>query len=94
MLAGLASRKTGTAYVIVCCPSTDERDWWMGRLNATHVRIESDLATCKGRLGPERHDAVSLWHRQAKSNTWVKPMKRGANENGSPLDPDHHWNRE
>lgn len=93
MLAALSHKAHGKAYVIVGSPSTDEAQWWLTKLGATHVRMDADLELCLSRVTPARQQAVRQWHEQARTDVWAKPKRhQGATEDGMPRDPAHHWN--
>lgn len=94
MLAALSHKGQGKAYVIVGSPSTDETQWWLTKLGATHVRMDASLEVCLSRVRPDRQQAVREWHDMAQANVWRKPERyQGADVDGMPKDSSHHWNR-
>lgn len=93
MLAALSHKAQGRAYVIVGSPSTDETQWWIAKLGATHVRMEASLELCLSRVTPARQQAVRQWHEQARADVWAKPRRyQGADADGMPVDVSHPWN--
>ena len=88
LLADLASKHQGMAYLIVGSPTQAETQWWCGRLKAEHVLINPGIGTCLDRVtGTRRRDAVRQWFDRAKANVWHRPrhMKAEIDEEGWPL---------
>lgn len=87
LLAGLARKKGGTAYVIVGAPTQAEVDWWIGKLNAEHVRIVAPQSECERRVGVTRRLAVVDWFDAARRNEWSPPSGRvrRVGEDGWPV---------
>lgn len=93
LLANLAGKRQGKALFIVSAPSQKERDWWVGRLNATPVHLEPSMDVCLERTALARRPFVRQWFHKAKLNDWAGvKAKQGSDENGNPIDSSHHWN--
>src|SRR5690606_41230997 len=87
LLASLARKREGTAYVIVGAPTQAEVDWWLGKLNAEHVRIVAPQSECERRVGVARRLAVVEWFDAARRNEWSPPSGgvRRVGEDGWPM---------
>lgn len=85
LLANLAGKQRGTAYVIVSCPTTKEVEWWKGKLGATHERLDPGMATCLERVSANRRQAVREWYDKAARNDWTPKVRRiGCDVEGWP----------
>ena len=76
LLASLAAKRTGRAYVIVSSPTINETKWWMNKLNADHVLLEPGLEACLERLAPGRQQFARKWYAKRASNDWASPETR------------------
>lgn len=86
LLASLARKRDGTAYVIVGAPTKAEIEWWTRKLNAEHIRIDTPQAECERRVGLTRRLAVVEWFEAAKRNDWRPCIgKRAIGVDGWPM---------
>lgn len=91
LLASLSSKRRGQAYVIVSAPTQRECDWWVNKLNATHVRIDPGKDICLSRVGG-RTAIVHDWYAKQASNEWKKPERAsGCDASGIPTQAGHPW---
>lgn len=82
LIANLASKHSGTAYVIVGAPTQRERDWWARKLGARVELINPGLAQIKVQA-PSRVDIAiqwfgeskGKWHESAKPEPKVRMLK-------------------
>lgn len=65
-IADLASKTSGTAYLIVGEPQAGKVKWWMDKLDAEHVLIDPGLDACLSRVDGRRGEAAAAWY--AKRN--------------------------
>lgn len=89
MLAELAGKRTGKAYVIVGAPADSEVEWWMLRLGAEHVLIDPGQEEAGRRIHPSRRYLVPMWYEardEGRTKAKLTRMERRQVE-GS------HWNR-
>ena len=91
MIANLASKSIGAAYLIVSSPTKSEVSWWVGKLGCDHVLVEATKEDCLSRR-PAARKAIESWFEQHARDTWQHPSLRGGDETGNPTDPNHHWN--
>lgn len=75
LIAGLAAKGSGTAYLIVGAPSALEVQWWVDKLGAEHKRIETPKDVCLSRVSQARRQAVMKWFNDHEANTWTKPTR-------------------
>lgn len=82
LIATLAEKRTGQAFVIVSAPCMTEVEWWSQKLDAAHVRINPGLAACLERIGPSprRAEAARQWFVKADLNDWRPPARRSLAE--------------
>jgi 5-methylcytosine-specific restriction enzyme A len=73
MIADLASKHTGRAFVIVSAPAHAEQAWWVDRLRADHVHLDPGQEVCLARVSASRRIRVVQWYEKAKANHWVHP---------------------
>lgn len=76
LLASLAARRTGRAWVIVSAPSQKERDWWVGKLKAQVINLDPGLDVCLSRLPRDRQDIARQWYKQRERNNWVPAQSK------------------
>lgn len=90
-IANLASKRRGTAYLIVSAPSEKERTWWAERLSATIVQLDPGKDVCVQRVG-NRAGLVHDWYRKAERNQWAGPKEATTFDvSGVPTNAGHHW---
>lgn len=53
-IADLAKAKHGTAYIILTVPKKEDRQWWIDKLNARSVVMETSADECIMRLSADR----------------------------------------
>ena len=61
-IADLASKATGTAYLIVGEPTATRVKWWMEKLGATHKLVDPGIDVCLSRTHGKRAEAVRAWY--------------------------------
>jgi shikimate kinase len=76
LLATLAAKHKGRAYVIVSAPTSGEVRWWMGKLKAEHVFLDPGIDVCLSRLTPARQHIARKWYAKRMSNEWREPTAR------------------
>lgn len=83
LIANLASKKKGRAYVIVSAPTAKERDWWSGKLSAdVHVvRCLVDEIQARG-VGPRRVALAREWYSSEMVGEWRPPGIRSVGLDG------------
>lgn len=69
-LAELARKTNGIAYFIVSSPTRAETDWWLSKLNASHVRCDPGITVCVTRLEGQRRVAAEAWYEAAQRDDW------------------------
>ena len=70
LLASLAAKWKGRAFVIVSSPTDDETRWWLSKLHADHVLLDPGLDVCISRLDPSRQEIACKWYAKRASNEW------------------------
>lgn len=84
LLAGLAGKGSGIAYVIVSAPTKAEREWWAAKLGAHVHLIDPGIQEVSQRLKGSRLSAAKQWYVKAKGQ-WRNPNRTAFNEDGSPV---------
>lgn len=66
LIADLASKHTGIAYLIVAAPLRSRVEWWMKKLGAQHVLLDPGLDVCVARVKgqPVRESGAESWYRR------------------------------
>ena len=72
LLANLAAKHDGTAYVIVSAPTDVEVDWWQTKLGAASKRLMVSQPECEARLAEGRKHLARLWYAKA-AEPWRRP---------------------
>lgn len=72
-IANLASKRDGTAYVIVGAPSAQEVEWWCDKLKAEHVLVDPGRESIRARIPYARYMATLRWY-QASREPWRKAL--------------------
>lgn len=62
MLADLAAKSSGSAYLIVGEPTAGRVKWWLGKLGAEHVLIDPGIDVCMKRVTGARAEAAKAWY--------------------------------
>ena len=75
LIANLASKRGGTAYLIVSAPTDLEVEWWKDKLKAESVRLIVPQSVCEQRLAEGRKHLAGKWYEAAR-NTWNNPAIR------------------
>lgn len=79
MLADLAGKHEGRAYVIVAAPTQDDVDWWTLRLSSEHVRLDPGQQEAERRIHPKRKHLVAAWYAardEGKTKARLNRMER------------------
>lgn len=81
LIANLAAKRQGTAYVIVSAPTAKEREWWAGKLNATVHVVRCPLAVIEARpISDRRKRLAREWFNEELVGEW---RQRGLTEVGA-----------
>lgn len=95
LIANLASKRAGKAYLIVSAPSEKERQWWQDKLGASLVTLDPGKDTCLQRVGQARTSIVLDWYRKAQQNQWAGPKEATTFDvSGVPTNAGHPWTAE
>jgi hypothetical protein len=76
LLASLAAKHKGRAYVIASAPTSGEVRWWLGKLYAEYVLLDPGLDVCLARLSPARQYIARKWYAKRMANEWNEPRAR------------------
>jgi 5-methylcytosine-specific restriction protein A len=78
LIADLAGKCAGTAYLIVAAPLRSRVEWWMKKLGAEHVLLDPGLDVCVARVKgqPVRESGVEAWYRR---RTYTTSLPRALN---------------
>lgn len=83
LLAGLAAKRDGSAFLIVSAPTQAERDWWAKTLSADVVVIAPPLGEIEARpISDRRKRLAARWFREEALNEWAPPKSRKLREVG------------
>ena len=75
MIANLASKRDGAAYLVIGAPNETEVQWWRDKLGAESVRLMVTQAECEARLAPHRRHLARGWYIKA-TQAWRPPSER------------------
>lgn len=82
LIASLATKHTGRAFVIVSSPTQAETDWWVAKLKAEHVLIDPGIEVVRHRIVGRRWQAAQDWYTKARAGTWSLPESRRPRQTG------------
>lgn len=72
---GLSRKKTGTAFIVVCCPSQREVDWWVRSLGCDVVTVASTICEIESRdISASRKRLAATWFQRNLANDWCEPL--------------------
>lgn len=90
MLADLASKRKGIAYVIVSAPTEQECVWWRTKLKAEHVSLDPGPVECGRRVAANRRHLVGKWYAAQAAD---KPRKLVLSRAERRAQAGDHWSR-
>jgi 5-methylcytosine-specific restriction protein A len=77
MLASLAGKRAGRAYVIVSAPTRAERDWWAETLSADiHLIRPEGGVIGKRNISERRKQLAADWYTAEIMDAWRPPQRR------------------